>query len=351
MDTRAHGGKGSGGGDGTGATWLAAAARLPPALPVIAALGFVLVSGLLLTWLPMPEHFEPVSSSRRYPVFFATLIAFYVACVPAFVRDALATTRAVEGIAAERLAAFRAEPCRLPGRWVAGGVDALCAVHLAIVVALDIDWVSYLDADVMLSPLGISRVLGWLHAVLGGLAAAALLRHCLLFQHLAVSLREVDLLDHRALAPFVRASFRATLMHFTWAGVTAAFHVRWAGTWALEPQALAFLPVQTLFGVALFLLPLWGAHRRLRAERDAELSRVRGAIRGDRAALRDSLLGAGADALGPLELLEYRERVRSLSTRPFEVGALARLALLTAIPVAGWIGGAQVERALDALLD
>ena len=203
----------------------------------------------------------------------------------------------------------------------------------------------------MLSVIGPARLLGWLHVILLSISMAVLLRHAVLFRSLGARLRDVDLLEHGPLAPFVQASFRTALLFVSWWACTAAFHVRWEGDLSLDPLMLSLLPTQALFTVAVFLLPLLGVHKRLREARDAELARVHRAIRGDRVALRASLIGSHAEALSPVDLFLYREQVRSLSTWPFDAAAIVRLALLTAVPVLGWLGGALVERALGVLLD
>jgi hypothetical protein len=198
--------------------------------------------------------------------------------------------------------------------------------------------------------LGFVTIMGWVHAVVFGPAIAVLLRQGMLFLRVGRDVRLVDLLDHAALAPFVQAALRLALLHTLWIACIAAFHVDWLGGLYVAPQAIWFLPAYLLVSGILFALPLWGIHQRLRAERSAELSRVNAAIRGDRHALRDSLVAADAAALNAVDLLAYRDHVRSFSTWPFDASALLRLGLYLGIPLLGWVGAAFVERGVDVLL-
>jgi hypothetical protein len=184
-----------------------------------------------------------------------------------------------------------------------------------------------------------------------GLAVSVLLRQGLLFMRIGREVGPVDLLDHTALAPFVHTSLRLALLFTLWIGSITAFHVDWSGSMALAPQIAGALPVYLLISGLLFALPLWGIHQRLVAERNAELARVNASIRGDRRALRDSLVAADAEALNGVDLLSYRDHVRSFSTWPLDASVLLRLGLYLGIPLLSWVGAAIVERGIDVLLD
>ncbi|HSJ95999.1 MAG TPA: hypothetical protein VLC53_02940 [Myxococcota bacterium] len=87
----------------------------------------------------------------------------------------------------------------------------------------------------------------------------------------------------------------------------------------------------------------------LRGARDA----IAAAKRAELAASRQALRAARADALGarPLaDVLAWRGFVESVPEWPFDAPTLLRLALYLAIPVGSWLGGALVERLVDALL-
>jgi hypothetical protein len=49
-------------------------------------------------------------------------------------------------------------------------------------------------------------------------------------------------------------------------------------------------------------------------------------------------------------LLAYEARIESVREWPFDTSTLRRFALFLLIPLASWIGGALVERVVDAAL-
>jgi hypothetical protein len=340
-------------GDSTG--WLAKSLRLPNATLV---LGGALLSGALLALLvllpPPPGNLEVAPASQltlRIPAFFIVMLGFYVASVPIAVRSALRSVRTLAGLDEHTLEVFARELVHLPRRWLWGGVACGCVAHVGILIGVGVSWDDYSRTDLLATRIGFSTVMGWVHAAAMGMATAVLLRQGLLFLRIGREVRTVDLLDHAALAPFVHTSLRPTLLNTLWIACATSFHIDWGGSLAVAPQIIWLLPMLFLMNGMMFALPLRGIHQRLLAERNAELSRVNAAIRGDRQALRDSLVAADAATLNAVDLLAYRDHVRSFSTWPFDASALLRLGLYLGIPLLGWVGGAIVERGIDVLLD
>jgi hypothetical protein len=255
------------------------------------------------------------------------------------------------GLDEKALEAFARELIHPPRRWLWGAAACGCVLHVGILTGLGVSWEPYGRPDVLPTRLGFGIVMGWVHAPAMAIASALLLRQGLLFQRVGREVRTVDLLDHAALAPFVRAALRLALLNTLWLACSTAFHVDWGGSLSVAPQIIWLLPLIIVMNGSLFTLPLWGIHQRLRAERNAELSLVNAAIHGDRQALRDSLVGADAATLNAVDLLAYRDHVRSFSTWPFDASALLRLGFYLGIPLLGWVGAAIVERGIDVLLD
>jgi hypothetical protein len=102
--------------------------------------------------------------------------------------------------------------------------------------------------------------------------------------------------------------------------------------------------------VAFAALPATGVRQRIRAEKSAELDRVRAAMDGAPGALEGSSMAAHAAELRGVALLEYRDKVAAVREWPFDASGLRRLALYVFIPPLGWLGGAVVERAIDRVL-
>jgi hypothetical protein len=277
--------------------------------------------------------------------FFSTLLGLYVISLPICIRGARVSLDAVPGLSAERREELGGQLVRLPPRWIATAVLAGFAVHaIASTIA---------GADLRMSDPGFlaTTVIGTLHAPIGGLSFALLLRHGQVFLRAGRNVSHVDLLDHAPLAPFVQQALRSVLFFAIFFGCLMAFHVDWARDLSVAPQVVLMTPVWTLHAACMFALPLWGVHERLRGERRAELVRVHAAIRGDRNALRSSIVAADADALTAVDLLQYRTQVEALGTWPFGTATLVRLGAYLFIPLASWVGGALVERVVDVVLE
>jgi hypothetical protein len=116
--------------------------------------------------------------------------------------------------------------------------------------------------------------------------------------------------------------------------------------WAIGILGSAAL---TWTAVSLLLL-LRGVRECIRREKEAEIARVNAAIRGDETALADSAIGARRGDLGLGELLAYRAFVESVPEWLLDAPTRTRLFLYVAIPLGSWLGGALVERLLDAIL-
>lgn len=153
----------------------------------------------------------------------------------------------------------------------------------------------------------------------------------------------VSLLDRETLAPFVRTGMRSALLWLVGSSLATSLLVDGNAPWLV----LLVLAATIGLAIAALLLPSRGLHERLRAEKDAELRWVRAEI----AAAREAL-GAGDEPAARLPaLLAWETRVERASEWPFDATSLFRFALLLLVPLGSWLGGALVERAVDAWID
>jgi hypothetical protein len=167
------------------------------------------------------------------------------------------------------------------------------------------------------------------------------------FSDLEEHIGPVDLLDPGKLAAFAHRGLRSAV---TWIGGSCI-----ASLLFLNPGYLPVLGVVTAtlgFGTAAFVLPTRAVHRRLRAEKHAELARVREAIRHEREVLLEKEPGVTSDSAGTRlpGLLAYEGRIASASAWPFDTPTVVRFSLLLALALGSWIGGALVEQLLSTAL-
>jgi hypothetical protein len=183
-------------------------------------------------------------------------------------------------------------------------------------------------------------------------ATYVLLSQALLFRGLGSDLRDIVLFDLRPLKTFSRVGLRTALFYAAIFAIALVFHTDWGAEtiWIPSYAAWMVLSLWMPIGLTLGVLPVWGAHRRLRAEKSAELDRISAAMAGAANPFEASSMAAHATNLKGIALLEYREKVEAVGEWPFDASGVRRLALYLLIPPLGWLGGALVERAIDRAL-
>lgn len=319
---------------------------------VFYAIGAVVGFGLVATYAALPE-----SSVAARPVdnlhvgaYFGAIIGFYIAMGAMLARGASSDAANLAGLVEDRRDALVREVTRPSPGWLLWFAVVCLGLHLSVIAQLGVRASALADPGVLFTRVGFELVLGWVHVPCLAVWWALLFTQAFAFQRVARELPRVDLVDHTDLAPFVRVALRLALAAALAAALTAAFHVDW-GAGSLAPQMLLIVPTYLLIVTGVFVLPIWSTHLRLRDERGAELRRVHAALRREPGALGDSPLVREGEELGTVELLAYRAQIQSLGTWPVDASALTRLGLYLGIPLVGWVGGALVERMLDALLD
>lgn len=258
--------------------------------------------------------------------------------------------------ARQDFAALRGVTDSTPERWIAwerrfrSRRGVAIAVGLGAAVGLLIDYIGIRLAG----PIDVNPWMGmiWWSAVL----------NMLLFANLAVlarwslleirSLRaigrrvRVSLLDKSALAPFVRAGLRSSIVWLLGSSLATTLMVDVNAPWLVG----IVLAGTMALGVAVLLFPSVGLNERLRGEKERELAWVRGEIGRAREALARSDAASRDEASRLPALLAWETRVDDASTWPFDTPTLVRFSLLLLVPIASWAGGALFERLIDALL-
>ncbi len=158
---------------------------------------------------------------------------------------------------------------------------------------------------------------------------------------------DVDLLDVAPLTPFTRYGLRNALLAMGMLSILSLLIPDWSTRPGLPLLiALALLPAAGL-AVAGLLLPVRGVHAAIRSAKQAEVRACNEQIR----ARRDGII-RGTAASGPAldELLAWRGLVESVREWPFDASTFTRLVLYLGIPLGSWLGGAMVERLVNAVL-
>lgn len=111
------------------------------------------------------------------------------------------------------------------------------------------------------------------------------------------------------------------------------------------------LSLTLAFGALLFMAPLARLARRIGAEKERELARVRARIRDARDALLDDKGSAALARASELPaLLAYEQRIESVREWAIDVSQILRFATLVVLALGSWLGGAVTDRIVDAWL-
>lgn len=166
------------------------------------------------------------------------------------------------------------------------------------------------------------------------------------FSAIAAALPEVDLLDRAWLAPFASQALFSALL---WLLVPALWAVNLVDA-RFVPVVPAITAVCAAVGTAALLLPTRGLRRRLAEGKARELSAVHATLRGDDAALADSLLAGRLERPSVADLMAWARYVAELPTSPFTQATRLRFLLYLALPLGSWLGGALVDWLVGKLL-
>jgi hypothetical protein len=151
----------------------------------------------------------------------------------------------------------------------------------------------------------------------------------------------VDLFDLERLDVFARAGQRSA---FAWVLVSSLVSLFWLGPGAGAANGIIVGAI--LVGVSLaFFAGIQGVHRNIAATRREALRAVAAKLaRAGRALMADA-----EDAPGPrvADLAAWHAHLERVREWPIGAPVLARTALLAALAIGSWLGGAVVERIVD----
>ena len=157
------------------------------------------------------------------------------------------------------------------------------------------------------------------------------------------NLVRIDLLDQAPLAPLARKGQRSALL---WIILSSSISLFWLGG---RPAAINAFVIALALGVvaSAFLLPLSRVRDRIAAAKRAEIVRVNRAL----AQEQERLLAGGAPPAGRVaDLLAWRALVEGVREWPVSLPTLLRSGLVLLLGIGSWLGGALVDRLVEALL-
>jgi hypothetical protein len=298
-------------------------------------------------WSGLEVGGEPFWQTRwRLEIVFAAVFGYLLACGAWIVRcvrrdlDALAPALAIgpSELAAERAAIGLFSPFALLAAW-AGGVAVGVAVNALVNAILPPDSPALDDRfwrfvrDVAIWTLAIRLIV-------------VMIASSQRVSQLSERAARIDLLDLRGLAPLARIGLRSAFAFALAASMIAAM----ADDEQTLPVTLVSMAIVGVVGAFTVLLPVRGAHRAIRAAKNAELRAVRAAIARARTAAIAGGTEAAEDAMRLGGLLAFEARIAGVAEWPFDFGTFVRFAMFLALPLGSWIAAALVEWVVSRVL-
>jgi len=310
------------------------------------------LTGVLLIALLFPFFYllpEGVNDDSTPALFFSLILAYIIpvfSFITAKLQEALIELRPILDLDDQ---SFEQAQARLHS--VSPAYAALCLLVGALLGSAHMSFirgsVNGFVVETLSSVTGFMSTLGALLVwIVMTTVVGMLIRQTLLFARLGAREVRVSLLNTHRLLPFGRVSISTSLVLI---GALAFF--------PLISLDSGFNLAESLPGVIanlgplliLFIIPVWPVHRRLAQVKERELAALNARIEAcsDTAAEVD-LETRRVDQILPL--LNYRREIAQVSTWPFDMGNMTRLALYLIIPPLTWAGGALIENVVDALL-
>ncbi len=258
------------------------------------------------------------------------------------------------GAAARDLGALRALWCSSDAEWdrlvdrLTPGLREMLPVALAGgTIGLAVEHLPWLlgEADGVLTLRPWQPAIMFILFALLGVQTRITMRQSRVFFDAGRHSARMNLLDPSPLAPFARVGLRSAAMWFGGSALASLLFAQAATGWVVA----LVLTVTIGIGIASMLLPSRGIHLWIRERKRDELARVRAAIERGGASLFSSA-GDQADAGQLSSLIAYEARIEAVREWPFDTATLRRFLLFLLMPLASWIGGALVERVVDAAL-
>jgi len=167
---------------------------------------------------------------------------------------------------------------------------------------------------------------------------------------LAPAPERIRLLATAELSPFAQHGVRLALFTLLYWAIWVP-SIFFMGEGIARPIAAILASGMVFSGISLWL-PTRAIRANVHAAKQTELAQVRRSIEQARSAALDASRGdSDAAATRLTGLLAYEQRIADVSESLIDARTLGRVAIYLLIPLASWIGGALVERVVDAALE
>lgn len=167
------------------------------------------------------------------------------------------------------------------------------------------------------------------------------------FGQLRIHHLKIDVHDLDPLKPVTRMAMRRALIWIVGSTIGSLYFL------SAEIERSVLLPLFLgIAGIAvvLLVLPITGVHGKIVRAKNAELQQIRAKIRDERDVVMEKRAGHAEAGQRLAGLIALESRTVAAREWPIDFSTVSRFAIILAIPLASWVGGALVERVVDTAI-
>ena len=166
-----------------------------------------------------------------------------------------------------------------------------------------------------------------------------------LFAAVAHRFADVELFNLERVTPFSQQALRGVLVLMLFIAILSLLAISMPFL-DFDNEVFVILAMPSITAAAIFLIPLYPLHRRIRTEKQRELERISADIHRE----NEARIAGEEDWATLADLIVYKQEVERVSTWAFNTPTVLRFALYVSLGIGSWLGAAFVERWLGTLL-
>jgi hypothetical protein len=165
------------------------------------------------------------------------------------------------------------------------------------------------------------------------------------FAAVAHRFADVELFNLERVTPFSQQALRGVLVLMLFIAILSLLATSMPFL-NFDNEVFVILALPSFTAAAIFLIPLYPLHRRIRTEKQRELERISADIHRE----NEARIAGEEDWATLADLIVYKQEVERVSTWAFNTPTVLRFALYVSLGIGSWLGAAFVERWLGTLL-
>jgi len=219
---------------------------------------------------------------------------------------------------------------------------ARASLYVAAALATTVGYLNFIDQGRWM---GGEQMKTFLNTFVLFRTLASLFISSFLFAMVAHRFADVELFNLERVTPFSQQALRGVLVLMLFIAILSLLAISMPFL-DFDNEVFVILAMPSFTAAAIFLIPLYPLHRRIRTEKQRELERISADIHRE----NEARIAGDEDWATLADLIVYKQEVERVSTWAFNTPTVLRFALYVSLGIGSWLGAAFVERWLGTLL-